>query len=147
LTVYIETSAAAKLLVEESESAALAEYLDELAKRDVTLISSSLLETELRRTATRHGLEKTKVSDVLDGMDILDLERSHFTEAGLLPGTHLRSLDALHVAAAVRAEAAAMVAYDIRQSEAAHAAGLRVVSPGTEDPVRVEVAAGDDSDG
>ncbi len=42
-TAYVETSAAARLLVEEAESAALAAHLDRLAERDVRLLSSGLL--------------------------------------------------------------------------------------------------------
>lgn len=131
MTVYVETSAAAKLLVEEAESAALAEYLDDLAARDEELLSSFLLETELRRLAARHGLDQTDVSEILDGFDLVDIDRAMFGEAGLLPGQHLRSLDALHIAAALRAGATVMVAYDHRQAEAARSAGLRVVAPGT----------------
>jgi predicted nucleic acid-binding protein len=54
---------------------------------------------------------------------------SLFYEAGLLPGPHLRSLDALHLATAVRVDAAAVVAYDHRLLEAARSLGLETVSP------------------
>lgn len=129
MTVYVETSAAAKLLVEEPESAALSTYLDGLAADDVALVSGMLLETELRRLAVRHELSQLAVSDLLDRFDLIELDRSIHTEAGLLPGTHLRSLDALHIAVAVRIGAESMVAYDVRQSESARAVGLRVVAP------------------
>jgi predicted nucleic acid-binding protein len=128
LSVYVETSAAAKLLVEEPESAALTKYLDDLVDRS-PLISSMVLETELRRFAVRHDLNQSAVSDVLDRFDLIDLDRAIFVEAGLLPGTHLRSLDALHIAVAVRMGADSMVAYDVRQAESARAVGLRVVAP------------------
>lgn len=128
MSVYVETSAAAKLLVEEPESAALTKYLDDLVDRS-PLISSMVLETELRRFAVRHDLNQSAVSDVLDRFDLIDLDRAIFVEAGLLPGTHLRSLDALHIAVAVRMGADSMVAYDVRQAESARAVGLRVVAP------------------
>jgi hypothetical protein len=67
LTVYIEISAAAKLLVEEPESAALGAYLDDLADNDVALVSSMLLETELRRLAVRHDLSQAAVSTYSTG--------------------------------------------------------------------------------
>jgi predicted nucleic acid-binding protein len=129
LTVYVETSAAAKLLVEESESVALSKYLDDLVADDVALVSGMLLETELRRLAARHELSQEAVSDLLDRFDLVELDRAIFTEAGLLPGTHMRSLDALHIAVALRIGAEAMVAYDERQCESARAVGLRVVAP------------------
>jgi len=128
-TVYVETSAAARLLVEEAESAALAAHLDRLAERDVRLLSSVLLETELRRLAVRVDLSQAAVSRVLEGIDLLEPDRSLYHQAGILPGRHLRSLDALHVAAALRVDATAFIAYDRWQCEAADAVGLLVVAP------------------
>ncbi|PSL03613.1 hypothetical protein CLV30_10794 [Haloactinopolyspora alba] len=128
MTVYVETSAAAKLLVDEQESSALAAFLDGLGPNDA-LVSSVLLETELRRLAVRENLSQAHVTDLLDRFDLYDMDRAVFVEAGLLSGAHLRSLDALHIAVAVRVEAAVMVAYDVRQTEAARAAGLRVIGP------------------
>ncbi|MGH3451471.1 MAG: type II toxin-antitoxin system VapC family toxin [Haloechinothrix sp.] len=127
--MYVETSAAAKLLVEEAESDALSRYLDDLAENEVGLVSSTLMETELRRFAVRHELSQAAVSDLLDRFDLLEPDRAIFVEAGLLPGTHLRSLDALHIAVAVRVAAESMIAYDSRQTAAAREVGLRVVAP------------------
>lgn len=129
MTVYIDTSAAAKLLVDEAESDALGSYLDELTEQGVPLLSSFLTETELRRLAVRHDLDQGAVTDLLDRFDLLEPDRSIYVEAGLLPGRNLRSLDALHIAVAVRAQVDVMVAYDTRQSGAARSVGLRVVSP------------------
>jgi len=129
VTVYLETSAAAKLLVEEVESAALAWHLDELVAAGVRIISSVLLETELRRLAVREELAQASVSEVLERIDLLQPDRSLYHEAGILPGRRLRSLDALHVAAALRVQADAFLAYDERQCQAATSVGLRVRSP------------------
>lgn len=128
MRVYLDTSAAAKLLVDETESDALAAYLDEAgAERD--LVSSALLETELRRLAVRLGLDQLAVTDLLARVDLVDPPRSLFHEAGLLPGTHLRSLDALHLATALRVDADTLIAYDARLLDAARSLGLRVHSP------------------
>ncbi|PZF80690.1 type II toxin-antitoxin system VapC family toxin [Jiangella anatolica] len=129
MSVYVETSAAAKLLIEEAESAALADYLDDRQRAGRPLVSSLLLETELRRLATRTGIGQDRVTDLLDRFDLYEPDRATYVEAGLLPGATLRSLDALHVAVAIRVEADELVAYDHRQAEAARAAGLRVVAP------------------
>jgi predicted nucleic acid-binding protein len=128
VTVYLDTSAAAKLLVEEQESDALADYLDGLEAQE-DLASSALLETELRRVATRADLSQASVSEVLARVALVEPGRSLFYEAGLLPGATLRSLDALHLATAVRFDAAVVVAYDLRLLTSARELGLDVVSP------------------
>ncbi|MHA6628369.1 type II toxin-antitoxin system VapC family toxin [Pseudonocardia sichuanensis] len=125
MTTYVETSAAAKLLVEEEASARLAAHLDGL---DEPPVSCLVLETELRRLAVRVDLPQSAVTAVLDRFDLLETDRSLYREAGLLPGRHLRSLDALHVAAALRWDADVMLSYDHRQLAAADAVGLRTLS-------------------
>lgn len=124
---YLDTSAAAKLLVQEAESASLAAWGD---GADVDLVATHLLETELRRFASRHGLPQADVSAILARIDLYDLPPSVFREAGLLPGMALRSLDALHLAASIRLDVEALVTYDIRLAEAAEGLGLRIQAPG-----------------
>ena len=60
--------------------------------------------TELRRLAVREDLDQSSVSVLLDRLDLAELPRSLMYEAGLLPGKRLRSLDALHLATALRVE-------------------------------------------
>jgi uncharacterized protein len=129
VTVYLDTSAAAKLLIRESESAALRDYLDRLGPDGVP-ISSALLETELRRFGLRFDLSQAAISDLLDRVDLVEPNRSLFAEAGLLPGPNLRSLDALHVATALRLDASVVVTYDHRLSQAARTVGLATTAPG-----------------
>ncbi|MGO4690576.1 type II toxin-antitoxin system VapC family toxin [Glaciibacter sp. 2TAF33] len=131
MIVYVDTSAVGKLIVEEPESTALADYLDEISANDgVIIVSSSLLETELRRLADRVGISQLAVTDVLKRFALVDIERGSFREAGLiLPGSALRSLDALHIAVAVRIAADEFITYDLRQAEAAQSVGLTVVRP------------------
>jgi predicted nucleic acid-binding protein len=128
--VYVEASAAAKLLVEEPESAALASQLEGWVAEGCAITSSLLLETELRRLAQRLSIGQERVSDLLDRIDLIEPDALTHRTAGLLPGPHLRSLDALHVAVAVQGDCRTMVTYDLRQSDAARAAGLRVEAPG-----------------
>ena len=109
MIAYIESSAAAKLLVSEAASAMLADYLDQLNADGSTLISCVLLETELRRLAVRDNLQQLAVTALLDRLDVIDLDREIYREAGLLPERTLRSLDAIHVAAALRAGSDVMV--------------------------------------
>jgi predicted nucleic acid-binding protein len=127
--LYVETSAAAKLIIEEPESSRLAAHLDRAVDQDDGLLSSMLLETELRRLAVRTGVAQSVVTRLLERFDLLEIDRSLYREAGLLPGPNLRSLDAIHVAAALRANADAMVTYDLRQADAADSVGLSVQAP------------------
>jgi hypothetical protein len=127
--LYVETSAAAKLIIEEPESSRLAAHLDRAVDQDDGLLSSMLLETELRRLAVRTGVAQSVVTRLLERFDLLEIDRSLYREAGLLPGPHLRSLDAIHVAAALRANADAMVTYDLRQADAADSVGLSIQAP------------------
>jgi len=129
VTTYVDTSAAAKLLVEEPESGALALYFDDLEPEDDP-VSSALLETELRRVAVRLNVSQSAVSEVLARIALVEPQRSLFHEAGLLPGAGLRSLDALHLATALRVDARVVVAYDARLMQAARSVGLKVSSPG-----------------
>lgn len=85
MTIYLDTSAAAKLLVEESESTGLAAFLDSLDAKE-HIISSALLETELRRFGTRLDLPQSAVTAVLSRVGLVEPDRSLFYEAGLLPG-------------------------------------------------------------
>lgn len=129
MIVYLDSSAATKLVMEEPESAALLSYLSSTPSEHDMMTSSILLETELRRAAARNRVDQKRVTAMLDRLDLTGLERDMFTAAGLLPGEHLRSLDALHIVAALRTPADVFVSYDARQSDAARACGLAVVTP------------------
>ena len=124
---YLDTSAALKLLVEEIESDALAEVID---REQPDLVACWLLEPEMRRAAQRdEALSQEMVSGLLDGVGLYEVPASLFREAGVLPGPDLRSLDALHLAAAIRIGVDHVVTYDSRMSESARLLGLSVLSP------------------
>ena len=124
---YLDTSAAVKLLVAEAESDAL---VDELRREQSTLVACLLLETELRRVVAREPvLTQQAVTQLLRGVDLYELPPPLFAEAGLLPGSNLRSLDALHLAAAIRLEVELVITYDVRMAEAATSLGLDVLAP------------------
>lgn len=125
--VYVDTSALPALLIEEPESQALLEWLDQTS---ALLVSCDLLETELRRVAVRQGLDQSDVTRVLDGVALAALDRAIYRSAGFLPMPHLRTLDALHLEAAMRLDASGILTYDHRLGEAARAVGLEVIAPG-----------------
>ncbi len=133
MIVYVDTSAAMKLLVEEKESADLAAHLEQRREASDTLVASLLLHTELHCAANRRPehIEHETVSDVLSVIALVDIESGDLTTAPLLPG-RLRSADAIHLATALRVNARAMVAYDTELRAAARTAGLDAVSPGAD---------------
>ena len=127
-TVYLDTSAAMKLVIEEAESDAL---VDELASDgDRRLVSSWLLHAEMHCAGGRHpeDVDLDAVRAVLDAVSLVDLTRGDLLAAG----THarLRSNDAIHLAVALRVGADEIVTYDAELSERARSAGLSVLSPG-----------------
>lgn len=127
--VYADTSALGALLVAQAETQALVDWLDQTP---ADLVSSDLLETELRRMAVREGRDQSKVSAILEGVSLAVLDRATYRSAGLLPMPYLRTLDALHLEAAMRLDVDAVLTYDHRLGEAARAAGLDVIAPGAE---------------
>lgn len=124
---YLDTSAALKLVLAEQESEAL---IEAITKEVPTLVACYLLETEMRRAAHRSpDLSQRQVTDLLDRIDLFEVTPTVFLQAGLLPGEHLRSLDALHLASAIGTAVDCLVTYDVRMAEAARAAGLVVIAP------------------
>ena len=124
---YLDTSAALKLLIDEPESRALAELLD---SEEPELVGTWLLETEMRRAVQRiEALTQEMVSELVQAMGMYEIPASVFREAGLLPGARLRSLDALHLTAALRIGVDQVVTYDERMTESARHLGLGVLAP------------------
>lgn len=123
---YIDTSAAIKLLIEEQESSALR---SELQVSQPQLVSCLLLETEIRRSATRIGISQQSVTDLLEFIELSELPNTFYRQAGLIPPTYLRTLDAMHLTAALNMDVAGMYVYDKRLSDAVSLAGLRVRAP------------------
>jgi predicted nucleic acid-binding protein len=70
---------------------------------------------------------------VLRRMTFVDIDRPVIELAARLQPATLRTLDAIHVASAMQlgSELRSFVTYDQRLADAARAAGLTVVSPGS----------------
>ena len=80
-------------------------------------------------TAIRTPLTQAAVTTFLSSVDLYAMPASIYADAGRLAGANLGTLDALHLAVALRQRCDAMVTYDTRLSEAAVAHGLEVVAP------------------
>lgn len=129
---YVDTSALAKLIRRERETPALRRWL-----RGKAWVISDLQRTELQRAARRAGGSGPRRAEaLLAAADIIRLTPDLFDAAGRLEPADLRSLDALHIAAAraLADDLAGMVGYDGRLTEAAKTAGIRVAAPGSRRP-------------
>ena len=130
MQLYVDTSALVKLVVVEAESAALRSYLAECAS-DVRM-AAALTRTELVRAVAAHRsidvLENAR--RVVTRMYLVTLSNRLLDAAATMAPRELRTLDAIHLAAALTApDLRAMVTYDSRLAEAAATAGIAVVSP------------------
>lgn len=125
--LFLDTSALVKLLVPEAETPALRRRLSETSE----LVACGLVRTELRRAAARRAAALVpSVDALLARLDLVPVDDALLDTAGTLGPATLRSLDAVHLAAAVRvAPVQAVVSYDERMVEAAVALGLPVEAP------------------
>lgn len=125
---YLDTSAAAKLVIREAETGALRAWLSSR-----TAVLSDLHRTELRRAAARRDAPTLRRAEaVLRTRAVLRVDPDVFDSGGRVDPPELRSLDALHLAAAqtLGPDLDGIVAYDRRLLDAAAAAGIEVASPG-----------------
>lgn len=128
--IYLDTSALVKLVVKEDETPELLSWLREHG--GTRKGSSMLVRVELPRAVRRGGdVAYLRAQLVLGDLLQLPMTAAVLDAAGSLPGP-LRSLDAIHLASAmrVRAELQYLVAYDQRLLETARLAGLPIASPG-----------------
>ena len=129
MAFYLDTSAAAKLVVAEPASEAMASWA---AAHEAGVVTSDLLRTELLR-ATRRAApgQMRRARAVLDALTLVNLTPATFERAATLDPEELRSLDALHLAAALELgdELDGVVTYDDRMAAAASLYGVAVIAP------------------
>jgi predicted nucleic acid-binding protein len=128
--IYLDSSALVKLVFEETESGALAQWLAE--RQEVPKISSELSTVELVRICRRRD-ESTVIGarQVLMGLNLLPMTVDLIEQAALVGPAELRSLDAVHLASAlsVSEDVTAFVVYDTRLRTAVVDAGIEVAAP------------------
>lgn len=134
--LYVDSSALVKLVLDEPQSGTLRTYF-----ADADLVSCELVLTEVPR-AVRSAVSRdsrlpatvllSRTEQLLATLALLPLDRPLLVIAGGLDEPSLRTLDAIHVAAATAVSPIdAFVSYDDRQSSTARLAGLRTVAPGS----------------
>lgn len=131
MTLYADSSAVLKRYLQEHDSTVAEAHL----ASDPVLVTSRLTEIEVRRTLARDfdGADLTTLQRQfqadLDAFALVSLDAVTCSDAArIAEQTGCRSLDAIHIAAALRAGArTTFVTFDIRQAQAARSAGLHVV--------------------
>lgn len=131
MQLYLDTSALAKLVVREHETDSLRAFLANCEHDDMFV--AALARTELIRAVVLSGglAAVPHARRLLSRMNLVPLSSRLLDQAAMMPPAQLRSLDALHLAAAQSAPALrAVITYDTRLAEAATSLGLAVVTPG-----------------
>ena len=128
--LYVDSSAIVKLVLPEAETRALREFLRSWPDR----VSSVVARIEVERVARRidRGAIR-RARTVLSRIALLDLDENVVRRASALDPPELRTLDAIHLAAALSLgnDLGAVCAYDARLVGASREANIEVESPGT----------------
>jgi len=126
---YLDTSAFVKLIVPEPESEALRSRLGRWPAR----ASSTLLRTESVRALRRSGNDHLvgRARRLFGGIRLVRVDEPLLDHAAELVPAELRSLDAVHLAAAlvIGPDLGVLMTYDVRLKDAALYQGLEVESP------------------
>jgi predicted nucleic acid-binding protein len=130
---YLDTSAFVKLIVAEPESGELRARLRRWPDR----ASATLLRAETIRALRRSGNDKLigKARRLFGAVYLIRLDEPLLDRAGDLGPAELRSLDAVHLAAAlsIGPDLGVLFTYDSRLRDAAVLQGIDVESPGRTD--------------
>lgn len=127
--VYADSSALVKLVINESESVALERFLADGA----VLATSRIALVEVPRATglanpAREVKEETQA--LLTSCLLVDVTDGLLRVAAGLASRSVRTLDAIHLASALRVEPDEFVAYDRHLVQAAAESALTVASPG-----------------
>jgi predicted nucleic acid-binding protein len=141
--IYLDTCALLKLIRVDAQSHALGAFID--AQPAVRWFSSEIAKTELARTVRRINhddrgrlidesrlrAELSHAESLSARLDLIAVSTRVLSEAAGIEQPFLRTLDAIHLAAAasLRASLTAFVTYDKRLAEAAKELGLPVLAP------------------
>ncbi|MCL2781441.1 MAG: type II toxin-antitoxin system VapC family toxin [Actinomycetia bacterium] len=129
MIIYFDTSALAKLIVIEKETAALRAWIG--SRPNHAGVTNSVGAVELQRFAARVSHPAmAAATQLLARLDQLELTPLAISRAAQLPPPEVRTLDALHIASASElADLEALVTYDERMRAAAIGCGLPVANP------------------
>ena len=127
--LYADSSALVKLVIDELESEALERHL-----RDAPIVATSRTAVVEVSRATRLANPAPEVREetdrLLSSCMLVEVSADLLRAASAVTSAMIRTLDAIHLASALRIEADELVAYDRRLAIAAAERGFRVASPG-----------------
>jgi uncharacterized protein len=129
---YIDTSAFVKLASAEDHSEQMRLWAETEEASSGVLLSSDLLRTEaVRATRRSDPVALGAILDRLRRMVLLPMSTEIFRHAGELDPVLRRSLDALHLAAALSLgdDLSGVVTYDVRMAHAARDLGIPTATP------------------
>jgi predicted nucleic acid-binding protein len=127
--IYLDTSAALKLVLPEPETERLELWIAE--REGIPRVSSRLLRIEMLRAVARNAPHRmSRANVILSAVALLSIDDVAAT-AEAIGDSALRSIDAIHLATAceVRTDLTTFVCYDKRLCDSALALGLPVESP------------------
>lgn len=126
--IYLDTSALGRVLLGEPDAPAVLSALADFDQH----VASRLLRIELRRLALRHDV-LGHADQLLGGVALVPIDEPVLAAAETMPPAAVGTLDAVHLATAVRLAAGAAVdavlTYDVRLAEGARHHGLEVIEP------------------
>jgi predicted nucleic acid-binding protein len=126
---YLDTSALVKTVIEEPESQALLRWLSD---KD-TLVACELVRVEaVRAVRVSDPAAVPRAREVASSVTLIRLDDPLYDLAADLEPASLRSLDAVHLAAALSVgdDLAGVITYDARMEQAALDLHLHVEAPG-----------------
>ena len=132
--IYCDSSVLLKRYREEPDSETCSRELERMTLGGDFLLSSKLALVEVTRgidrnlppEAAQEDLDEA-VAKVLEDVDLVAIDDFTLEVAGEIPGRHLGTLDAIHVATALIMRADLVVTRDQRMIEACAEVGLAVV--------------------
>lgn len=129
--LYLDPTAIMKLITQAPESPALHAYLR--ARTDTRWFTCTLSRADVLRDAAPHGPDTTdRARHVLAGLDLVAVTDRLLDAAIALTPAPRRTIDALHVAAALSAgpRLHALITYDPALATAAGAHHIEITHPG-----------------
>jgi len=135
---YFDTSAWIKLTSREQHTDELRAFVADRLGQGATLMSSDVIQAELRRAALRIGMPLLTAGQSLDLLATVAANRAMLVRAGSRvfpaepgrPVRNLKTLDAIHIETALAVGADELITYDQGMARAANSIGLPTLAPG-----------------
>jgi len=127
--LYVDSSAALKRIFREDETDLVGSTLRSWVDAGDLVAASTLTWVEVTRSVlrTRPADAEAQVDAAMSGIAELPLDETVLTRARWIGSPTLRSLDAIHLAAALVLGATEMLTFDVRLAGAARSVGARAI--------------------